>query len=720
MSVLEYAEDVGKTVEEIIKLCSSLNINKTNEDDLLDQDEITMLDSEIANVAVESDTNEEVEETNNDSEEENEYDDDELFDRVEELAQDTKLVTEKEKQKTKIKAKKQVNTEDENNEDFLKNKKEIYKHREKLMTNESKQDDSVILYKENMTVKDLADALNINATEIIKKLMGLGVMANLNQPLAFDVAEMIVVDYDKTLKNEETADITNFESFEIIDDEKDLEARPPVVTIMGHVDHGKTSLLDYIRKSNVVSGEAGGITQAIGAYQVEVNGKKITFIDTPGHEAFTEMRARGASVTDIVIIIVAADDGVMPQTKEAIDHAKAANVPIIVAINKIDKPGADPDKVLTELASYGITPEEWGGDVIVSRISAKVGTGVPELLDNILLVSEMQELKANPHRYATGAVIEARLDKQVGSVATLLIQNGTLRLGDPIVVGTSVGKIRTLKNDKGQDIIEALPSTPVEITGLNEPPQAGDKFMAFETEKQAKQVAEERKSRSKEADSNFSGMTLDDLFGKIKEGIREINVILKADVNGSAEAVKNSLEKIEVEDVRVKVIRAGVGTITESDITLAKASNAIIIGFNVRPNAKTVEIAKDNGIEIRLYDIIYKVVEDMEAAMKGMLEPIYEEKVTGEAEIRQIFKFSKVGNIAGCYITDGKVVRDSMVRLIRDGVVVYTGKINTIQHEKDQVKEVSKGMECGITLENFQDIKENDIIEAYELIEIKR
>ena len=720
MSVLEYAEDVGKTVEEIIKLCSSLNINKTNEDDLLDQDEITMLDSEIANVAVESDTNEEVEETNNDSEEENEYDDDELFDRVEELAQDTKLVTEKEKQKTKIKAKKQVNTEDENNEDFLKNKKEIYKHREKLMTNESKQDDSVILYKENMTVKDLADALNINATEIIKKLMGLGVMANLNQPLAFDVAEMIVVDYDKTLKNEETADITNFESFEIIDDEKDLEARPPVVTIMGHVDHGKTSLLDYIRKSNVVSGEAGGITQAIGAYQVEVNGKKITFIDTPGHEAFTEMRARGASVTDIVIIIVAADDGVMPQTKEAIDHAKAANVPIIVAINKIDKPGADPDKVLTELASYGITPEEWGGDVIVSRISAKVGTGVPELLDNILLVSEMQELKANPHRYATGAVIEARLDKQVGSVATLLIQNGTLRLGDPIVVGTSVGKIRTLKNDKGQDIIEALPSTPVEITGLNEPPQAGDKFMAFETEKQAKQVAEERKIRSKEADSNFSGMTLDDLFGKIKEGIREINVILKADVNGSAEAVKNSLEKIEVEDVRVKVIRAGVGTITESDITLAKASNAIIIGFNVRPNAKTVEIAKDNGIEIRLYDIIYKVVEDMEAAMKGMLEPIYEEKVTGEAEIRQIFKFSKVGNIAGCYITDGKVVRDSMVRLIRDGVVVYTGKINTIQHEKDQVKEVSKGMECGITLENFQDIKENDIIEAYELIEIKR
>ena len=716
MTVLEYAEDVGKTLEEIIKLCEKLNINKSNEEDLLDQDEITMLDSEIANVEVASDDNS-VEEEPIQEEVEEEYDD-EFFEKVESLAQDTKMVDETEKPKQKIKPKKQVNNQEQEN--FLKDKKEIYKHREKLMTNENKQDDSVVLYKENMTVKDLADALNINSTEIIKKLMGLGVMANLNQPLAFDVCEMIVVDYDKTLKNEETADITNFENYEIVDDPKDLEPRPPVVTIMGHVDHGKTSLLDYIRKSNVASGEAGGITQAIGAYQVEIDGKKITFIDTPGHEAFTEMRARGASVTDIVIIIVAADDGVMPQTKEAIDHAKAANVPIIVAVNKIDKPGADPDKVLTELAAYGITPEDWGGDTIVSKISAKTGEGVKELLENVLLVSEMGELKANPKRYATGAVIESRLDKQIGSVATLLIQNGTLRLGDPIVVGTSYGKIRTLKNDLGQDIVEALPSTPVEITGLNEPPQAGDKFMAFETEKQAKQVAEERILRARDADSNFSGMTLDDLFGKIKEGIREINVILKADVNGSAEAVKNSLEKISVEDVRVKVIRAGVGTITESDITLAKASNAIIIGFNVRPNGKTMDIAKENGVEIRLYDIIYKVVEDMEAAMKGMLEPIYEEKVTGTLEIRQIFKFSKVGNIAGCHVLDGKVTNNSNVRLIRDGVVVYTGKISTIQHEKDQVKEVTKGMDCGVTLENYQDIKEQDIIEAYELIEIKR
>ena len=671
MSVLEYAQDVNKTVEEILNLCQKLQLDVNGEDDLLDQDAITILDSEIDNNQVEEDTLEE-----------NDYDDDEFFEKVESLAANTKMVSEK--QKTKIKPKKQVQSND--NDTFLKDKKEIYKHREKL----------------------------------IKKLMGLGIMTTLNNSLSFEVAEILVLEYNKTLKKEESADISNFENFEIIDDEANLVERPPVVTIMGHVDHGKTSLLDAIRNANVVSGEAGGITQAIGAYQVEINGKKITFIDTPGHEAFTEMRARGASVTDIVIIIVAADDGVMPQTKEAIDHAKAAGVPIIVAINKMDKPDANPDRVLTELVEYGITPEEWGGDTIVSRISAKTHDGIPELLENILLISEMAELKANPHRYASGAVIESRLDKQIGSVATLLIQNGTLRLGDPIVVGTSFGKIRTLKNDRGQDIIEALPSTPVEITGLNEPPQAGDKFMAFETEKQARSIAEERKLRLREKDTNRSGMTLDDLFGRIQEGIREINVILKTDVNGSCEAVKKSLEKIEVEDVRVKVIRSGVGTITESDVTLAKASDAIIIGFNVRPNAKTVEAAKENGIEIRLYDIIYKVVEDMEAAMKGMLEPIYEEKVNGTLEIRQIFKFSKVGNIAGCHVMDGVIKANSNARLVRDGVVVYNGKIASIQREKDQAKEVSKGMDCGITLENYQDIKENDIIEAYELIEIKR
>ena len=588
------------------------------------------------------------------------------------------------------------------------------------MANTNEVDDSIVLYKENMTVKELADNLGVAPSELIKKLMGLGIMATLNNSLTFEVAEILVLEYEKTLKQEETADISNFEMYEIVDSEEDLIERPPVVTIMGHVDHGKTSLLDAIRDANVVSGEAGGITQAIGAYQVVCNDKKITFIDTPGHEAFTEMRARGASVTDVVIIIVAADDGVMPQTKEAIDHAKAANVPIIVAINKMDKPDANPDRVLTELVEYGLTPEEWGGDTIVCRISAKTKAGIPELLENILLVSEMGELKANPSRYATGTVIESKLDKQVGSIATLLIQNGTLRLGDPIVVGTSVGKIRTLKNDKGQDIIEALPSTPVEITGLDTPPMAGDRFMAFETEKQAKQIAEERRLRAREQDTNRAGMTLEDLFGKIKEGIREINVILKADVNGSQEAVKKSLERIEVEDVRVKVIRSGVGTITESDITLAKASNAIIIGFNVRPSSKTTEVAKDNGVEIRLYNIIYKVVEDMEAAMKGMLDPVYEEKITGEAEIRQIFKFSKVGNIAGSHVTSGTIKQHSEARLIRDGVVLYTGKINSIQREKDQAKEVAKGYDCGITLENYQDIKEGDIIETFEMVEIKR
>ncbi len=710
MSILEYAQDVNKKVEEIIALCEKLNITAREEDDTLNQDDITMLDGEIK--ALEEATAEEHEEDSDET-----IIDDDFFEKVENLAADTKLVTEV--QKTKNKAKKEPK-KDNNQKEFLKEKKEIYKHREKLMTNVNQEDDNVVLYKENMTVKELADALSVVPSELIKKLMGLGIMTTLNNALSFEVAEILVLDFEKTLKQEETADIANFERFEIIDNEEDLEERPPVITIMGHVDHGKTSLLDAIRETNVASGEAGGITQVIGAYQVECKGKKLTFIDTPGHEAFTEMRARGASVTDVVIIIVAADDGVMPQTKEAIDHAKAAGVPIIVAINKIDKPDANPDRILTELVECGLTPEEWGGDIICSRISAKTKQGIPELLENILLISEMGELKANPARYASGTVIESKLDKQVGSVTTLLIQNGTLRLGEPIVVGTSLGKIRTLRNDNGQDIVEALPSTPVEITGLNEPPLAGDKFMAFETEKQAKQIAEERRLRAREVDTNKAGMTLEDLFGRIKEGIREINVILKADVNGSQEAVKQSLEKIEVEDVRVKVIRSGVGTITESDITLAKASNAIIIGFNVRPTAKTTEIAKENGVDVRLYNIIYKAVEDMESAMKGMLEPIYEEKVTGEAEIRQIYKFSKIGNIAGSHVTAGNIKANSLVRVIRDDIVIHTGKLKTIQREKDQVKEVSKGMDCGFTLDNYQDIKEGDILEAYELIEIKR
>lgn len=705
MSVLEYAMDVNKSVEEVLKLCQKLEISKSREEDLLSDDEITLLDNEIQNGS---------------SEEEEDIDEEllekeALEDKAESLAQNLNIDIDSGSRKEKIK---RASTKNENKNKFLKEKKEIYKHREKLKTN--KEDDTVVLYKEGMSVSDLANELDVAPSELIKKLMGLGVMATINQAINYDVAEMLVVDYNKELKQEGTRDISNFEEYEIIDDDNDLEERPPVVTIMGHVDHGKTSLLDYIRHSDVALGEAGGITQAIGAYQITYHDKKITFIDTPGHEAFTEMRARGASVTDIVIIIVAADDGVMPQTIEAIDHAKAAGVPIIVAINKMDKPDANPDRILTELTEHGLTPEEWGGDTLISKISAKTGLGVDELLDTILLVSEMKELKANPHRYATGTVIESRLDKQIGCVASVLIQNGTLRLGDPVVVGTSYGKIRTLKNDKGQNIVEALPMTPVEITGLNDLPSAGDKFMAFETEKQARTVADERKLRAKEQDTNRSGMSLEDLFGAIQEGTKEINIILKADVNGSQEAVKNSLEKIEVEDVKINVIRSGVGTITESDVVLAKASRAIIIGFNVKPSNKTMDMAKENEVEIRLYNIIYKVVEDMEDAMKGMLEPIYEEKVTGEAEIRQIFKFSKVGNIAGSNVTSGVIKNNSDARVIRDGIVIYTGKIKSIQREKDQVKEVGKGYDCGITLENFQDIKVGDTIEAFELIEIKR
>ena len=560
----------------------------------------------------------------------------------------------------------------------------------------------------------------METSEIIKKVMALGIMASQNQRVDFETAEVLVLDYNKELKREETKDISNFENYEIEENEDDLVQRPPVVTIMGHVDHGKTTLLDTIRKSNVASGEAGGITQAIGAYSVTYEGKKITFIDTPGHEAFTEMRARGASVTDIVIIIVAADDGIMPQTKEAIDHAKAAKVPIIVAINKIDKEDANIDRIMTALVENGLTPEEWGGDTIINKISALNGIGIDELLANILLVSEMQELKANPNRYATGTVIESRKDKQVGSVVSLLIQNGTLRLGDPIVIGNYYGKIRSLKNDLGQNIVEALPSTPVEVTGISEVPSAGDKFMAFETEKQAKSIALERQIRAKEADTNRTGMTLEDLFGQIKEGIKEINVIIKADVNGSSEAVRQSLEKIDVDGVKINIIRASVGAITESDVVLASASNAIIIGFNVRGNQKTIDTAKEYGVEIRNYDIIYKVVEDMEAAMKGMLDPEYEEHVVGTLEVRQIFKFSKVGLIAGCHVLTGNIKNGMKARIVRDGTVIYNGSIKTLQHEKDQVKEVKKDMDCGLTLENCQDYKEKDIIEVYELVEIKR
>ena len=713
MTLEDYAIDTGKTVEEIKALCDKVGISYQDENTLLDDISITLLDNEMQDEEdyIDGDVDDEIKEEIRLKEE--------AEDKAEELAYDTKIDLEDSSSFTKVKPKRSNKTE-ASKKDFLKERKKMYKNKTKLQSNEAKQDENVVLYKDGMTVTELANLLEVAPVELVKKLMGLGVMAAVNQSVDYDSAEIITSEYGKTLKKEETADISNFENFEIADNEEDLVERPPVVTIMGHVDHGKTTLLDAIRNTDVVAGEAGGITQAIGAYSVKCHDKLITFIDTPGHAAFTEMRARGAQMTDIVIIIVAADDGIMPQTREAIDHAKAAGVPIIVAINKIDKPEANIERVMTALVENGLTPEEWGGDIIVNKISAKTGEGIEGLLENILLVAEMQEYKANPNRYATGAVIEAKKDSKVGSTATLLIQNGTLCLGDPIVIGNFAGKVRTLKDDKGNNIVEAKPSTPVEVTGISEVPSAGDKFMAFESEKKAKEIAHERELRSKEKDTNFSGMTLEDLFGRIKEGQKEIKVVLKADVNGSLEAVKNALEKIDVEGVKVTVIRGGVGAITESDVVLASASDAVIIGFNVRGNTSTMDTAKQYGIEIKTYDIIYKVVEDMERAMKGMLEPEFEEKVLGTAEIRQIFKFSKIGLIAGCHVLSGVIKNNLKARIIRDDVIVYNGAVNTLQHEKDQVKEVKKDMDCGITLENCQDYKEKDIIEVYELVEIKR
>ena len=703
MNVSEYASDVQKEVKDILNLCKKLDINVTSEEDILSDDDIIMLDNEIANMET---TEEEIEEV--------ESEDEEAFE------EELELVAENEKKE--IKPSKKPNKKIvQNNDNFKEKRKEMYKHKEKLQSNVAEDNADIILYKDGMTVGELASSLGEPVGQIIKKLMGLGMMANINASLDFDTAEIIVSDYNKTLKSETSRDEVNFEELEIIDDPKDLVERPPVITIMGHVDHGKTTLLDTIRKTNVASGEAGGITQAIGAYQIEYNGKKLTFIDTPGHAAFTEMRARGASITDIVIIIVAADDGVMPQTKEAIDHAKAAGVPIIVAVNKIDKPTANVEKVLTEMSANGLQPESWGGDIMFVNISAVTGEGIDDLLERILLLSELGELKANPNRYASGTVIESKIDKNSGVVTNILVQNGTLRLGDPIVVGNISGKVRTLKNDKGENLVEALPSMPVSITGLSESPSAGDKFMAFESEKKAKAIATQRQKNEKERQNKpKTAISLDDLFNRVEAGEKEINVILKADVKGSEEAVKNSLLKLDVDGIKVNVIRSGIGGISESDVILADASKAIIIGFNIRPDHKVAETAKDKGIEVRYYDIIYKVVEDMEDALKGKLEPEFEEKILGTAEVRKLFKFSKVGTIAGSYVTSGVIKRNANSRIIRDGIVINDSTIASIAREKDQVKEVKQGLECGITIDNFNDIKEGDVIEAYELVEIKK
>lgn len=698
-NVKEYAEEMGITVQEVLKKCSFLGIDAKNGEDMLSEDDVIMLDNAI-DIMDSVEQEEEVSYTEDDEEE--------IIEETEK--KDIKKINDKVKKNS-------TNKEAKNN--YAKKRKEMYKHKQKLESNTNNNED-IVLYKDGMTVSNLAETLGIKGNDIIVKLMSMGLMISLNESIDFENAEIVALEYGKTLKKASTQDVTNFEELEIIEDEANLESRPPVVTIMGHVDHGKTTLLDYIRNSHVVDKEFGGITQHIGAYQIEYNDKKITFIDTPGHAAFTEMRARGASITDIVIIIVAADDGVMPQTEEAIDHALSANVPIIVAINKCDKPDANPEKILTSMAGRNLTPEAWGGNVPFINISAKTGDGVNDILETILAIGELNEYKANPNRYASGTVIESRIDKSSGGVSSLLIQNGTLRLGDPIVVGNSFGKVRTIKNDLGQPIVEAGPSTPVEITGLNGNPSAGDKFMAFESEHMAKEIASKRANNQKATKYKTDIVTFEDLFNQIQSGVKEINVILKADVRGSEEAVRNALVKIDIEGVKIKVIRSGIGAITESDIVLANASNAIVIGFNVVASNSTKEAAKEYSVDIKQYTIIYKLVEDMEAALKGMLDPEFEEKITGQAEIRQLFKYSKVGTIAGVKVTKDVMKNNSKVRIIRDGTIIYDGVISSIQREKDSVKEVKEGYECGITISGYNDLKVGDILEAYEMVEVKR
>ena len=687
MNIKDYAKDVNLSVAEVLRKCDELGI-KADGNSILSDDDIIMIDNTINLISTDKETTYEEE--------------DQIDDVVEKVLQSENIV----KKDMVANSKQKLKKKDSSNADFKNLKKQMYKSKSKLMSNVK--EDNIVLYEEGMSVKAFADALGVSLNDIIKKLMSLGLMLSI-----------VALDYNKTLKKKESQDIADFDHYEVIDDEKDLKERPAIVTIMGHVDHGKTTLLDYIRSTRVAEGEAGGITQAIGAYQTEKDGHKITFIDTPGHAAFTQMRARGASVTDIVVIIVAADDGVMPQTKEAIDHAKSAGVPIIVAVNKIDKPNINIERVYTEMSENGITPESWGGEYPFINLSAKTGEGVDTLLETILAIAEVKELKANPNRYALGAVIEEKLDKNVGGLSSFLILNGTLRLGDPVVVGTTYGKVRTMKNDKGESIVEAGPSTPVEITGLNDTPKAGDKFMAFETIEEAKEVAEKRKNIEKEKSNVKKTLSLDELFESVNAGQKEVAVVLKADVRGSEEAVKSALENIKVKDVRVKVIRSGIGPISESDIVLASASKAIVIGFNVVSSSDAKAMAKEYGIEIRCYTIIYKLVEDVEAALNGMLDPEYEEKIIGSAVVRQIFKFSKVGNIAGVYVTDGIVKNNANVRVIRDGKILIDTKISSIQRGKDQAKEVKKGFECGITLEKYDDFKEGDTFEVYVMEQVK-
>ena len=584
----------------------------------------------------------------------------------------------------------------------------------------NKLNDGVLVYNGPLTVSELAEKLGISAVDVVRSLFLEKIMVNVNTTLNDDYIELVALKYGYEVQKEKVVELENFEEMEINDDHSMLEERPPVVTIMGHVDHGKTTLLDAIRKSRVVAGEFGGITQHIGAYQTVVKGQKITFIDTPGHAAFTEMRARGAQITDIVIIVVAADDGVKPQTIEAVNHAKAANVPIIVAVNKMDKPTANYDRVVQQMSDLGLMPEEWGGSTIYRKISAKAGIGLEELQETILVAAEFEELKANPNRYALGTVVEARLDKQRGPIATFLVQNGTLRVGDSVVAGTCFGKVRQLRDDLGRQLSDASPSTPVEISGLQDVPVAGDKFMAFESEKMARDIAEKRNEAKVLSERKATSATTLESFMANAGEHQTVNVIIKADVQGSAEAVKNALEKLKIENVSVNVIASYAGAITESDILLASASKAIVYGFNVRPDSVVRKKAAEEGVDIRLHNVIYNLLEEMEAAMKGMLKPIYKEVVTGQAEVRQTFKVGKVGVIAGSYVTLGILKANSKVRLIRAGIVVYEGKLASLKRYKDDVKEVKEGYECGLMIDGYNDLKEQDIIEGYVMEEIKR
>ena len=683
--VYEYAKEIGKQSKDIIKVLRESEIEVSNHMSMLTEEGLAKLDS--------------------------------IFKAKKEEPKAEKVASNQNQSDTKKHKKK-------------KNKKEKNKKSNKQQpaiieapTEETISEDT-ILVRDGMTVGELSEVLSVNSTELIKKLfMELKIMANINQSLTLEQIELIAMDYGKEIQEEVEINKEDLDLyFEVEDEEKNLKERAPIVTIMGHVDHGKTTLLDTIRNTRVTAGEAGGITQHIGAYQVRTKDKKITFLDTPGHAAFTTMRARGAKITDVTILVVAADDGVMPQTIEAINHAKAADVPIIVAVNKMDKPQANPDRVMNELVEYGLISEEWGGDTIFVPISALKGEGIDELLENILLVTEMQELKANPNRLALGTVIEAKLDKGRGAVATLLVQNGTLNVGDPLVVGNTYGRVRAMINDRSKNIHTAKPSTPVEITGLQDVPNAGDRFVVFGDEKTARQIGEKRQQQYIETTRQAnSAVSLDTLFEQMKQGeMKDLNIIIKADVQGSVEALAMSLAKIDVEGVNVRIIHTGVGAINESDITLAVASSAVVIGFNVRPDNNAKQMAATEQVDIRLHSIIYKVIEEIEAAMTGLLDPEFVEKVIGLAEVRQVYKVSKIGTIAGAYVIEGKVSRDGKVRVIRDSVVIYEGEIDTLRRFKDDVKEVQSGYECGMTVENFNDIKEGDVFEVYIMEEVKK